>query len=387
MPHSAFVQVLLILSATILLALAILLLSFYKRLFTSVRIPWLRRNLSVLSVAVVFMFAFLVLQSPELFAKVSAKGAVNIILKELLKLVIIIVFVYNIVWLIARIPTVKGMSFIKHHAIIILSIVVSAIFIYTAVNYVDNGMSFAKLHSSLLYAYFNSVCTGLVYTAINYVELDRKRKLNEKELEVTKLMALKTKAELEALHSKINPHFLYNALNSIADLSITDGKKARKMTVALADLFRYSINYSDHNYSTVKEEVEMTEVYLEIEKIRFEDQLNYSIVLADDVNHYLIPRFILQPVVENAVKHGLKATGKMTEINIKVNNGSKGLQITVSDNGPAFPDELIPGYGVKSIYDKLDLLFPGDYEIHFSNQPQKNVSIHIHKLIKNEPAV
>jgi len=115
--------------------------------------------------------------------------------------------------------------------------------------------------------------------------------------------------------------------------------------------------------------------------------LNYSIVLGGDVNHYLIPRFILQPVVENAVKHGLKATGKMTEINIEVKNGNEGLQIIVADNGPAFPDELIPGYGVKSIYDKLDLLFPDNYEIHFSNQPQKKVSIHIHKLMKNEPAV
>ena len=81
---------------------------------------------------------------------------------------------------------------------------------------------------------------------------------------------------MDALHSKVNPHFLYNALNSIADLSITDGKKARKMTIALADLFRYSINYSNNNYSTIKEEVEMAEVYLQIEKIRFEDKLNYS---------------------------------------------------------------------------------------------------------------
>ncbi len=159
------------------------------------------------------------------------------------------------------------------------------------------------------------------------------------------------------------------------------------MTVALADLFRYSINYSNHNYSTVKEEVEMTEVYLEIEKIRFEDKLTYSITLTDDVNHYLIPRFVLQPVVENAVKHGLKATGNMTEIDIKVKNDKEGLQIIVADNGPAFPDELIPGYGVKSMYDKLDLLFPNNYEVHFTNQPQKQVSIHIHKLIKNEPAV
>jgi len=143
MPHSFVIQILIILSATVLFALAILLLSVYKRLFTGVRIAWLRRNLSVLSVAVVFMLAFLVLQSPDMFAKVNAKAIIGIISKELLKLVIIIVFVYNIVWLISRIPAIKAMSFIKHHAIIILSIVVSAIIIYAAINYVDNLILFA----------------------------------------------------------------------------------------------------------------------------------------------------------------------------------------------------------------------------------------------------
>ena len=63
------------------------------------------------------------------------------------------------------------------------------------------------------------------------------------------------------------------------------------------------------------------------------------------------------------------------------------MQLTVFDNGPLFPEELSPGYGVKSIYDKLDLLFPGAYEVHFTNQPRKNVSIRIHKLMKNEPGV
>ena len=77
----------------------------------------------------------------------------------------------------------------------------------------------------------------------------------------------------------------------------------------------------------------------------------------------------------------------MTEINITVKNGSDGLNIIVADNGPAFPDELIPGYGVKSMYDKLDLLFPGNYEIHFTNQPEKRVTMNIHKLMKNEPAI
>ena len=301
-------------------------------------------------------------------------------------------FVFNVAWAVIRYLNRREMTFRKRMAIILCTIIASTMLMAAPLNYLGNailgnGPSFENVEFTLLFNFYTGSITGLIYITMSYVDLDRKIKLNEKELEVSKLQALKNKAELDALHSKINPHFLYNALNSIADLSITDGKKARKMTVALADLFRYSINYSNHNYSTVKEELEMTEVYLAIEKIRFEDQLNYSIVLGGDVNHYLIPRFILQPVVENAVKHGLKATGKMTEINIEVKNGNEGLQIIVADNGPAFPDELIPGYGVKSIYDKLDLLFPDNYEIHFSNQPQKKVSIHIHKLMKNEPAV
>jgi sensor histidine kinase YesM len=277
-------------------------------------------------------------------------------------------------------------------AIILFAIITCSMLASVPINYLGNkylgeGASFKDLPVTLLFNFYTGCMIGLIYITMSYVDLERKRKLNEKELEVSRLQQLKAKAELDALHSKINPHFLYNALNSIADLAISDGKKARKMTIALADLFRYSINYSDHNYSTIKEEVEMTEVYLEIEKIRFEDQLIYSIRLDTDVNHYMIPRFLLQPVVENAVKHGLKATGKMTEINIHIKNHNGGLQIIVADNGPAFPDDLTPGYGVKSIYDKMDLLFAGNYEIHFTNRPEKKVTIDIHKVMKNEPAI
>src|SRR5207253_9320529 len=133
--------------------------------------------------------------------------------------------------------------------------------------------------------------------------------------------------------------FLYNALNSIADLSITDGKKARKMTIALADLFRFSINYTNNNYSTVKDEVEMAEAYLQIEKIRFEDKLNYSIEVDEELNYYLLPRFILQPIVENAVKHGLKATGRLIRIILEIKSDDNGFLIIVADTGPQFPEE------------------------------------------------
>ncbi len=191
MPHSILIQFLLILCSTLLLAIAILLLSFYKRLFIGVSNFWLRQNLSVLSVAVVFMAAFLSLQSPEMITNAGKKGLLGIILKQLGHIVIIVLFVFNTVWLISRTPIVKAMSFIKYHAVIIVSIVVSAIIIYSVINYVDNGMKFKNLHSALLYAYFNSVVTGLVYTAVHYVDLERKRKLNEKELEVSRLQGLK----------------------------------------------------------------------------------------------------------------------------------------------------------------------------------------------------
>jgi two-component system LytT family sensor kinase len=77
----------------------------------------------------------------------------------------------------------------------------------------------------------------------------------------------------------------------------------------------------------------------------------------------------------------------MTEIQLQVKKHENGIELVVADNGPAFPEEITPGYGVKSVFDKLDLLFPEQYEIHFSNEPRKHVSILIHKLMKNEPAV
>ena len=77
----------------------------------------------------------------------------------------------------------------------------------------------------------------------------------------------------------------------------------------------------------------------------------------------------------------------MTEISIEVRREGSGWVMSVFDTGPGFPDELNPGYGVKSVYDKLELLFPGKYEMYFKNQPLKQVSIYIHKLVKDESAI
>ncbi len=300
------------------------------------------------------------------------------------------VIAYNAARLIEENKKLRILSFVKHKLLILVALIFTTMVTNIAMVYILYGSDkqyTTFLKYSIVSSIYMAATIGIVYAVINFLDLQRQRKFDEKELELTRLRELKAKAELDALHSKVNPHFLYNALNSIADLSITDGKKARKMTVALADLFRYSINYSNNNYSTIREEVEMAEVYLQIEKIRFEDKLSYHIHVDDSLDHYLVPRFLIQPLVENAVKHGLKATGQMTDINLEIKSGGDGIVMNVADTGPAFPGELNPGYGVKSVYDKLDLLFPGNYEIHFINKPRKQVSIMIQKRMKNEPVV
>ena len=297
------------------------------------------------------------------------------------------VFVYNVARYVAENKRFKSMSFTWHKLLVLATLILMVVLVNLPMTYIMYNFQASYLRYSAMSSIYLGGATGLVYAMISYLDIERKRKFDEKELELSRLRELKTKAELDALHSKVNPHFLYNALNSIADLSITDGKKARKMTVALADLFRYSINYSNNNYSSLQEELEMTEVYLLIEKIRFEDKLNYSISVDEELKHYLVPRFLLQPVVENAVKHGLKATGQLTQINLEVNRHGEAMVIDVTDTGPDFPEHLVPGYGVKSMFDKLELLFPGDFSIEFINEPAKKVSIKIHKLIKHGQAV
>jgi two-component system LytT family sensor kinase len=376
-----------ILFASAMLVIGLYVLARFNSLFSQfVKIEWLRKNIVVWLAAMSFGLAI----SPtnrELYDALNKGLWARFVLIEVVGISIMAFFVFNIAYLVSRLRPVQKMSFKKQMGITLTLIIVCTMITGLPTNYLGNGGNFKNVELTLLFNFYTGSMCGLVYVTMSYVNLERQRKLGEKELELSRMGELKTKAELDALHSKVNPHFLYNALNSIADLSITDGKKARQMTIALADLFRYSINYSHNNFSMVKDEIMMTEVYLQIEKVRFEDQLTYSVKSDEEAAHYLLPRFLLQPLAENAVKHGLKATGKLTEIQLEVKKNDKGLEICVADNGPSFPGELIPGYGVKSVFDKLDLLFPDQYEIFFRNQPRKEVSICIYKLMKNEPAV
>ncbi len=239
----------------------------------------------------------------------------------------------------------------------------------------ENRIYFFKLvaFSNLLFSLFATIADSGCRYVIRLQVLRKKGK----ELKALELKEQLTRAQLETLHAKINPHFLYNSLNSIAGLAKTDGDKTQQMAVSLSKFFRYSINHDQDNLVPLQEELEMVKTYLEIEKIRFEEQLNYEITMEPGLEQIKIPRFILQPLVENSVKHGLKGNEHKLFVCITAQKDGKKLNLSVQDDGLPFAEGFEPGYGLKSVYDKLDILFPDKYEVTLFNTPMKKVSIQI----------
>jgi LytS/YehU family sensor histidine kinase len=288
----------------------------------------------------------------------------------------------NIILALKSLSYFKRKTFTQQQVLVILVILVVPTLATIGLNFYNNHLTTKYFKWAITYSLFSGSLVSIGYLFYTYASYEKKQVIQARELEYSRLNELKTKAELEALHAKINPHFLYNALNSIADLTITDGRKAREMTVALSELFRYTINYSNSNFSTIKEEIEMAETYLRIEKIRFEENLTYKIHVADDALYAKIPKFILQPIIENAVKHGLSALEKNGEVKIDVSLQNEDLVIKVYDNGRKFKSDFSAGFGYKNIIEKLKILHPGGYQLEFINNPDKHVMLILNTISK-----
>lgn len=253
------------------------------------------------------------------------------------------------------------------------------------------GMETANVIVSLLYNFdihffrweyygTTSAIVTVVGTLILFYHLQKinaESILRAREMDLVKLDQLKTQAELQALQSKINPHFLYNALNSIVSLIHEDANKAEEMTLKLSKLFRYSINTMQENYCTIKEEVEILNTYLDIEKVRFGNRIRFLISVPAALENQLIPRFLLQPLVENSLKHGLKDIRDHGEMKVIIVSNGPRIEISIYDNGIPFPEELIAGYGLQSTFDKLKLLYKDEYDLQLNNSPTKHIKISI----------
>lgn len=209
-------------------------------------------------------------------------------------------------------------------------------------------------------------------------ERSRTVKISEQEYELMQLNDLKTRAELDALQAKINPHFLYNALNSIASLVHLDPDRAERMTMLLSKFYRYATTKNDQYFDTLDNELDMVRTYLDVEKVRFDERLEYRIELEDEtLKQVPVPRFLLQPLVENAIKHGIAKRAGLGIVRVRALREAGVLLLRIHDNGPAFPEAMNLGYGLRSIQDKLRLLCGTDACLDLVNGDDKYVEIRL----------
>lgn len=159
------------------------------------------------------------------------------------------------------------------------------------------------------------------------------KELRKQELLSAELKRLHAESELSALKAQLNPHFLYNVFNTINSAIPTTAKNARNMVNELSDLFRYQLKASREKLVPLKEEINFVRKYLDLERERFAERLKYEISIDEEIKDELIPPIILQPIVENAIKHGLSSLIKGGVIKIAIHRYNGFLQFSICDTG------------------------------------------------------
>ncbi len=205
----------------------------------------------------------------------------------------------------------------------------------------------------IITGFFYYVVYVLIYYLIIYYE-----DLQEKLKRETELQNLVKEAELDALKSQINPHFLFNSLNSISSLTITAPDKAQDMIIKLSDFLRYSLSGDRKSMTTLKHEFENINRYLDIEKVRFGDRLHFVSKVDEDCYEVRVPSLILQPLIENAIKHGVYNSSEGVQIQFECikENGFILIRIT-NDFDKKSVKKKGEGIGLKNIKNRLKLIY------------------------------
>jgi signal transduction histidine kinase len=202
--------------------------------------------------------------------------------------------------------------------------------------------------------------------------MDYQRQLRHREVMYERLEKNHARTELSALRYQLQPHFLFNALHSVVALvRRKDNEKAIRMLTSLSDLLRYSlVNIKRHEVS-LEEEARFLNMYLDIERVRFADRLQVELDIPPDTIDALVPSFTLQPIVENAIRHGLSNEIGGGKIVVRARTLGKSLTLTVTDNGCGLPRPIDPahsnGTGLSVTYNRLKTLYGEHCDMNIRN--------------------
>lgn len=182
--------------------------------------------------------------------------------------------------------------------------------------------------------------------------------LSEKNAKEARLESLVKETELKMLRSQINPHFLFNSLNSVSSLTITDPEKAREMVIKLSEFMRYALSKKDEQPVSLRSELENLRLYLDIEKVRFGDRLTTEEIIDEKCLETKMPVMILQPLYENAVKHGVYESTESVRITTLVKIINEYIEITISNNYDTAPSSRKgTGTGLLNVARRLELFY------------------------------
>lgn len=244
---------------------------------------------------------------------------------------------------------------------------VAASLVFTALWIIFSGILVKTLTDDLVYGgyldgqlkerIFGGILFYTLLVSIYYIYVYSEHN-REKQLKEDEWQHQIRQAQLNALKSQINPHFLFNSLNSIASLTLTDPGKAHQMVIALSDFMRYSLHNHQDDMVTLDVELRNIGLYLLIEKIRFGDKLCYRFDIGEQCNDHLIPNLILQPVFENAIKYGVYEASSPVNIILTAKKMADCMEITVIND---FDPESVPrkgeGVGLANINDRLRIIY------------------------------
>ena len=203
--------------------------------------------------------------------------------------------------------------------------------------------------------------------------------------ELDRQAQLVTKAELDALRAQINPHFLFNTLNTIIMFSRTNPETARRLLIRLATFFRHALKSTGH-FTTLREELECVNTYLILEKARFRDKLRIVRSVDKSLLDYEIPVLTLQPLVENAIKHGIMPKVGPGTVRIIIRRVGNEMAIEIADDGVGVPPDIMPkvftpgfgsgsGVGLSNVNERLKGLFGADYGLRLMSERDKGTVV------------
>mgnify|MGYP001378741422 CR=1 FL=1 len=214
--------------------------------------------------------------------------------------------------------------------------------------FLENNIAWRIISGLLFYSILVLIYYIIVYYNDRQERIMREAKLND----------IVKQAELDNLRSQINPHFLFNSLNSISSLTITDPEKAHEMIIKLSDFLRYSISQPGNVLTTLKAELDNISRYIDIEKTRFGSKLISQISVTEECHELKIPPMILQPLFENALKHGVYESAEPVTIKTVCARKQEYLSIIITNNfDPAPRHSKGAGIGLKNIRERLKILY------------------------------